>query len=645
MKITIIADAYGVQDNGTGTAVRNLANAMIERGHKVTIVSPYEGEDKSGIKYIQVKSRHFNGLAWYVRKNGVVMGKPEKDKIVRGIVDADVVHLMVPFKMAKATIPLLRQLNIPYTAATHFQPENLLFHLGLGHCTPLCDIIYRRCWKKFYQYVEFVHVPTQFMVDILKRNKYTNQFRVITNGVRSMFKYEPQEKPEQYKGKFIVLSTGRFSGEKRQDLIIKAVKHCKHSDEIQLICCGQGPKEAKLKKMAKGLKNPAFFGYLDYDDFVKTMNTADLCVHASEAEIECLSCTEAMVCGRPCVMSDSKTSAAGGFARDESCLFREGDYRDLADKIDYWFEHDEERRALGEWNRKYAEENLNIDRAMDKMEAMFFEAIDFYKTYYGAHPDGGVHGRFEMASKDHVVEGGHSVMRERVDENYKYIHQNVFWRMYSNFLRGLARVFVPPFTKMKYGYKVRDVKKIKKVRGRGAMIVANHAHVMDACLICTRMVGMRKTRFVMLAEILSIPLAGKLVVGLGGHPIADTVAGARKSHRVLCDTLKKNKLLVIFPEASLHPYCTNLREFNEGAFRIAFSNKAPVVPFVITFKQKQTKKKVKSKMYITTLDPIEPNLELKPREGTADMLERTRNAMQQAMDEFYKQYPLIQEVR
>lgn len=644
MKLTIIADAYGIQDNGTGTAVRNLALAMIKRGHQVTVVSPFEGEDKTGIKYIQVASRTFTCLGWYVRKNGVILGKPELDKIIKGIVDADVVHLMMPFKMSRATIPLLRQLNIPYTAASHVQPENVLYHLGLGHCKALSNNIYRRYWRRVYQYVEFLHVPTQFMVDILKENKYTNQFRVITNGVRPIFKYQPQEKPAQFRDKFIVLTTGRYSNEKRQDLIIKAVKHCKHSDEIQLICCGQGPKEKKLKKMAKGLKNPAIFGYLDYDDFVKTLNTADLYVHASEAEIECLSCTEAMVCGRACVMSDSKTSAAGTFARDDSCRFKAGDWRDLADKIDYWFEHEKERKELGEYNRKYAEEHLNIEDAMDKMEAFFYEAIDFYRKYYGEHPDGGVHGQFDLASHDHIVNGGHSVMRERVDENYKYVHKNIFWRAYSSTLRFIAKLILPPLVKIMYGYKIKGVKNMKKVRGRGAMLIGNHAHTFDAGLICTRCTMFRKTRFVMLAEILSIPLAGKLVVGLGGHPIADTVAGARKSYRVLCDTLKKNKLVVMFPEASLHPYCTKLRPFNDGAFRIAFSNKVPIVPFVFTFKQKQKKNKVKSLMYLNVLEPIEPNLELNNRDGAADLMKRAEEAFQKTMDDFYKKYPLIKEV-
>ncbi len=686
MKITIIADMYGTQDNGTSNAVKNLSKHMLARGHKVTVVSPYAGEDKSGIRYIQVESRHFMGLESYVRKNGVVLGQPEIDKLIRGIVDADVVHMMMPFKMSRAVIPLVKMLNIPYTTSTHVQPENILAHVGMKDWQFLNSWWYRHYWKKFYRNVEFVHSPTQFMVDELHSHKYNNRFRVITNGVRPEFRYIPMEKPKEFQDKFVILMTGRYSEEKRQDLLIKAVKKSKYRDKIQLVILGQGPREKKLKKLARGLKNPAIFGYLDYQDFIKMINTADLYVHTSETEIECLSCMEAMICARPCIFSDHKHCAIRYFARDEKTLFKAGNYKDLTKKIDYFIEHDDERRELGEYNLKYALEHFDMNAAMDRMEGFFKEAIEFYQDYYKKHPDGGVHSDFEPAAHDHLLNAGNAVTREKVDENYKYEHKNIFYRMYSDFLLGFAKLVLPPFAHIKYGYKIKGRKNIKKMKHKGAVLVSNHAHVMDGALICAH-VGWRKTRFVMLAEHLAIPVAGKLMVALGGHPIADNVAGARHSMRVLNNALNHKKLVLIFPESSLHPYCTTLREFNDGAFRIAASNNVPIVPYVITFRQKSTKKsqkndknspkldkkemhstdndvrstvvggetdkqensknspKIKQKMYITICEPIYPNANLEQKERAKDLKELTLKVYEEKMKEFYSKYPIIKEVK
>ncbi len=643
MKITIIADMYGTQDNGTSTAVKNLSKNMQKRGHQVTVVSCYAGENESGIKYIQVQPRHFMGLKNYIRRNGVMLGKPEIDKLIQGIVGADIVQLMMPFKMSRAVIPLCKMLNIPFTTSTHVQPENIFAHIGLKNCQLLNSWWYRHYWRKFYRNIEFVHCPTQFMVDELHSHKYNNRFRVITNGVRPQFKFIPMEKPKEFADKFVILSTGRYSKEKRQELIIKAVKKSKYRDKIQLVLLGQGPLEKKLKRLARGLPNPAIFGYLDNDDFLKMINTADLYVHASETEIECLSCMEAMICARPCIFSDHKHCAIRYFARDEKTLFKAGDYRDLAKKIDYFIEHNDERRELSEYNLNYALEHFNMDEAMGKMEDFFREVIEYYHEYYKKHPDGGVHSDFEGAAHDHIINAGNSVNRQKVDENFKYEHKNIFYRMGSDILLFFAKILLPPFTKIKYGYKLTGQKNIRKIKHKGAVLVSNHVHVMDGALICAR-VGWRRTRFVMLAEHLAIPVVGRIMLALGGHPIADNVAGARHSMRVLNNALANNKLVLIFPESSIHPYCTHLRHFNDGAFRIASANNVPIVPYVITFRQKQKGKKLKQKMYIQICEPIYPDSKLDQKARAKDLEERTLKVYQDTMQAFYQKHPIIKEV-
>lgn len=63
-----------------------------------------------------------------------------------------------------------------------------------------------------------------------------------------------------------------------------------------------------------------------------------------DAEIEAISCMEAFASGLVPVIANSAKSATPQFALDERSLFTAGDSGDLTQKIDYWLEHEDERR-------------------------------------------------------------------------------------------------------------------------------------------------------------------------------------------------------------------------------------------------------------------------------------------------------------
>ncbi len=637
---------YAITQNGTSNTYNTLAQEMLKRGHKITIVAPCEKDfvDENGIKWISVPRRNFFVFNKYVYSVGVSLGKPDEKAILRGIIGADIVHILLPFKMGRATVPLCRELNIPYTGACHVQAENFSSHLFLENWKWFNSLLYKRFRRVFYQYVDFAHAPSELMATDLRQHKCSTDFRVITNGVRDKFKYVNTPKPDEYKDKIVIAATGRLAREKRQWDIIKAVAKSKYKDRIKLIIAGAGPKEKSLVKLAKRKKVDLKIGYLDSHEFIDLLCYADLYVHASKIELEGISCLEAMACGRPCLFSDSPRAAMRFYAHPDS-LFKCANIQDLANKIDYYIENEQERIELGKWYLDNSD-RFNLTNAMNQMEIMFNDAIKYYNDYFARFPDGRVHSEFTSThAQDHVVNSGNSHKREKVDEHFKFEHKNIFYRMYSNTLLFLAKLFIPLFTRIKYGYRLRGKKNIKKLKKQGAMIVANHVHVMDGAIICAGGVGWRKIKFLMLSETLAIPVVGKLLIALGGHPTADTMAGARNGFRVLDNTLQNGKLVLMFPEASLHPESTELREFKDGAFRIAFKNKVPIVPYVITFRQKQKKNgKIKSKMYVNICEAIKPNLDLDSKAGVLDLMERTRESFTKTQTEFYQEFPKVADI-
>lgn len=372
MKITIVADVLGEENNGTTITAKRLIQHLKERGHAVRVISPSE-EDGEG--FIRVPKINFGIFNSYVAKNGVELAKPNEDMIRQTIKDSDVVHILMPFFLGNVAIKMCRENGIPVTTAFHVQPENVSCHFGLQKSAFVNRRIYKFFHKHFYAYTEYIHCPTRFIAEELKKHGYKQDLRVISNGVDELYRAERGEKPEQYREKFCILSTGRLTKEKCQKLLIEAVKKSRHADEIQLFIAGQGPLLKKLVKAGEDLKNPPVIGFHPKEELVKMINYCDLYCHPSYAEIESIACVEAITCGLVPVISDSKKSAARYFALRPECLFSAGNSANLAQKIDYMIEHPEFRETLRTEYAEYAKQ-FALEKCIDEMEKMFTDAVE-----------------------------------------------------------------------------------------------------------------------------------------------------------------------------------------------------------------------------------------------------------------------------
>ncbi len=372
MKITIVADVLGEENNGTTITAKRLIQHLKERGHAVRVISPSE---ENGEGFIRVPKINFGIFNSYVAKNGVELAKPNEDMIRETIKDSDVVHILMPFFLGNVAIKMCREYGIPVTTAFHVQPENVSCHFGLQKSAFVNRRIYKFFHKHFYAYTEYIHCPTRFIAEELKKHGYKQDLRVISNGVDELYRAERGEKPEQYRKKFCILSTGRLTKEKCQKLLIEAVKKSRHADEIQLFIAGQGPLLKKLVKAGEDLKNPPVIGFHPKEELVKMINYCDLYCHPSYAEIESIACVEAITCGLVPVISDSKKSAARYFALRPECLFSAGNSANLAQKIDYMIEHPEFRETMRTEYAEYAKQ-FALEKCIDEMEKMFTDAVE-----------------------------------------------------------------------------------------------------------------------------------------------------------------------------------------------------------------------------------------------------------------------------
>ncbi len=374
MRIVIICDILGEENNGTTIAAMNLIRALRARGHEVLVVCP-DQERKGTPGYFVVPQYSFGPLNGYVRENGVTLARPDRKVLEQAMEGADVVHLITTFSLARAAAKLAREKGIPLTAGFHCQAENITNHLYLMNAGVANHLAYTLFYRRIYRYCDCIHYPTQFICDVFENQVGKTNHYVISNGVERVFTPGEAVRLREWEGRFVVLFTGRYSREKSHHILIDAVARSRYKDRIQLVFAGSGPQEKVIRRRAarRGILPPVM-RFFSREELINVIRVADLYVHPAEVEIEAIACLEAIACGKVPVISDSPRSATRHFALGPENLFRCNDPADLSERIAYWMEHPAEREVC---SKKYAGFAKQFDRGrcMDRMEQMLLDAV------------------------------------------------------------------------------------------------------------------------------------------------------------------------------------------------------------------------------------------------------------------------------
>ena len=363
MKILLVIDQYQNGNNGTTISARRFAEGLQKRGHTVTVLTTgQEGENKFIVKSLKLPI----GISGIIKSQGMNFAVPDKEIIRKAMQDVDIVH----FWLSRTAKKIADELKIPNTAAFHVQPENITYTIKMGNVKLLNDKIYEEFRDDFFNKFNRIHCPSEFIANQLREHNYTAKLYVISNGIQDKFRPLPKEE----KSKFVVTMVGRLSGEKRQDLLFEAIKKSKYEKDIQLVLAGKGPKYRQYVKMGEGLTNKPVIEFCNEEQLLDLLHKTDLYVHTSDAEIEAISCIEAIACGNVPIISNSNKSATPQFALDERSLFEAGNSDDLAKKIDAWLDNPQE---LNNMRKTYAESanKYRIENSMKKIEEMFEDEI------------------------------------------------------------------------------------------------------------------------------------------------------------------------------------------------------------------------------------------------------------------------------
>ena len=225
-----------------------------------------------------------------------------------------------------------------------------------------------------------------------------------------------------------------------------------------------------------------------------------------------------------------------------------------------------------------------------------------------------------------------------VDEHYRFLPRSRWGARYSYAVKLLASGFFIVFNRLCYGFRVIGRERFKQIPG-GAVTICNHVQGMDCSLVVEA--DTPHNLFYPTVKT-NLELAGIrwLIKFCGGIPIPETPKALRVFNGVIGTVLKRGDYVHVYPEGVLYPYyLKGIRKFHRGAFKYAYDSDVPVMPMVITFRERKGLRKLLNRRplpQLTVLDPVYPDRSARAHAE----IERLMNTCYEAMSDFFDEHSI-----
>ena len=386
MRIFIAGTTYYPALNGQAIFTVNLAEGLAQRGHQVLVAVPSEKvkayrAERKGVQIDAVESVSMK--LWHQD----AYFSPLPGKAVRKIFDTfqpEIAHIQDHYPLSRVVVQVARQRKIKVVGTNHFMPENLASYLSwLASIKPLYNWIGWNWMMEVYNQVDIATAQSKNAAELIRKQGLRPPVFPVSCGI-DLCRFHPDPSidrracRERYglnPDRKIFLFVGRVDGEKKLDVLLRAMSHIKSTD-VQLAIAGRGAALNALLALADELQlgeRVRFTGFIPNEDLHVLLNSADVFVMPSEAELLSLATLEAMACGRPVLLANAValpelvTEGVNGY------LFKPGDPLDAAKYIDLLASQPERWPAMGRASVEKAQVH-GLDHTVRQYE-MLYESL------------------------------------------------------------------------------------------------------------------------------------------------------------------------------------------------------------------------------------------------------------------------------
>jgi len=351
MKVLFVCNNAFNRGNGLSTSIRVTTKFLREAGCEVRLMSVANKEKGGQQPYYVLEHFHIPVFEPLVYGNGFAFGAFDKKLVKEALEWADVIHMEEPFPLQHRIASLAQKMGKPCVATFHLFPQNVMMNI-LPLKMTFVNWLLLQTWKWAFNKCSYIQCPTMVVKEYLQKNHFKANLQFIPNGVMMPAKPVVAEAPQT--DPIELLCIGRLSREKAPEVLMDAMNYSKYADRIQLHFAGNGSRKKHYMALAdrlyrKGIiKRPAIFGFYTKDELKEIARKAYLYIHCARVEVEGLSCIEAIREGLVPIISEGPMIATSQFALDDRSLYPMRDAKVLAQKIDWWIEHPEERIKMGQ---------------------------------------------------------------------------------------------------------------------------------------------------------------------------------------------------------------------------------------------------------------------------------------------------------
>jgi glycosyltransferase involved in cell wall biosynthesis len=347
MRILIAGTTYYPASNGQAIFTVNLAEGLAKRGHEVVVafpsdqIEPYHAE-RNGVQLEGIKSLSLNVL------HEDAHFSPFPRKSIRRIFKMfrpEIVHIQDHYPLSRIVVLMARHYKIKSVGTNHFMPENLAAYSGwLANIKPLHRWVGWTWMMEVYKRLDIATAQSKGAAELMRKQglripvfplscgidlqRFYPDPHVDRKACRKRYGLDPDRK--------LFLFVGRVDAEKRLHVMLRAMSQLER-DDVQFAIAGRGAALEGLQALAEELnlgERVRFPGFIPAEDLPVLLNSADIFVMPSEAELLSLATLEAMACGRPVLLADAVALPELVDVGVNGYLFRPGDPLDAAKYIE-----------------------------------------------------------------------------------------------------------------------------------------------------------------------------------------------------------------------------------------------------------------------------------------------------------------------
>jgi 1,2-diacylglycerol 3-alpha-glucosyltransferase len=383
MRILITGTTYYPALNGQAVFTVNLAEGLVQRGHEVLVAVPSDEiracrRERKGVRIECVESMSMK--KWHQDAYTSLFPERAVNAILTDF-QPDVVHIHDHYPLSRVFAIAAQRRKIKSVGTNHFMPENLAsYATWFSRFKPVFNWIGWQWMLEVYNRVHVVTAQSKNAAELVRKQGLHPPIFAVSCGIDlRRFKPDPaidwcacRERYGLDPARKVFLFVGRVDGEKMLHVILRAMALLKRTD-VQFAIAGRGSAQAELVALAEELKlgdRVRFTGFIPNEDLHILLNSVDVFVMPSEAELLSLATLEAMACGRPVLLANAValpelvTEGVNGY------LFKPSDPADAAKYIDLMAGQPECWPKMGQASVEMAQFH-GLDHAVNQYEMLY----------------------------------------------------------------------------------------------------------------------------------------------------------------------------------------------------------------------------------------------------------------------------------